>query len=182
MSHQTNALKKFLSIYLYFFANVLVCVSVCLSSLLAGCANDTDRSKATASPPNLLQPAEQVTQVNKALQHYASLMLNMDYKGIAAVFAPSGEIVNPGQKSIQGREAIEQFLSGFSAYRILSYNVTPASTIVDGDTAIQTGSFKQRVRIPIGDIVEPSGSFKAEWVHNHVDQWQLQRMSTKPSP
>ena len=124
-------------------------------------------------------PSDQA-RVEAELALYSELVLAMDHAGIAALFAPEGEIVNPGQAPVHGRAAIEAFLSGFSGYRVLSNSVVPSSTQVTGEQAVQVGQYRQRVRTPDGKVLEVSGSFRAEWVRNGSHQWLIQRMSTTP--
>ena len=64
---------------------------------------------ASVSPP--ASPAyngEAAAAVDATLRRYASMVAAMDHAGIAALFTPDGEIVNPGQTSIRGRDAIDR--------------------------------------------------------------------------
>ena len=106
----------------------------------------------------------------------------MNPAAIAAMYAPDGEIVNPGQAPIQGRAAIEAFLSGFANYQVLENATVPSSTKITGNSAVQAGSYHQRVRTPQGQVIEVSGSFKAEWSQQRSGEWLIQRMGTTPKP
>jgi ketosteroid isomerase-like protein len=102
----------------------------------------------------------------------------MDHAAIAALFDPEGEILHEGQVSTHGRAAIESFLESFSKYQVLENRTEPTSTVVHGDTAEQVGSYHQRVRTPDGQVVEVSGSFRAEWIKAASGTWLIKRMGT----
>lgn len=125
--------------------------------------------------------AQDAAAVDATLRQYASMVTAMDHAGIAAMFTPDGEIVNPGQVSIKGREAIDRMLSAFAGFQIIENETIPTSTTTTGDSATQTGTYHQRVRIPSGETVNVSGTFRAEWRRASNGQWLIQRMETAPS-
>jgi len=119
--------------------------------------------------------------VRAALARYVQLVRKMDHAGIAATFAPDGEIVNPGQDPVRGPAAIEAFLRKFSGYKVLSETMTASTTSVTGANASQTGTYRQTVRTPEGQVLHVSGGFTAEWVRNDAGAWRIRRMATSPS-
>ena len=121
-------------------------------------------------------------RLEAAIGRYSALVLDMNHSAIAALFAPDGEIVNPGQAPVRGRASIESFLASFAAYQVLENATVPSNTVVHRDSAVQLGTYHQRVRTPTGQVVEVSGQFKAEWVRNRSGDWLIQRMGTTPSP
>lgn len=167
-------MKLFFNQYFYFIALIFVLV-------------------ACATKNNVGSPADK-TDVEAALQQYAHHVLAMNIPGLTGLFTAEGEIVNPGQAPIRGRAAIAKLLISFADYRVLAYNVQSETTTLDGHSAVQTGSYRQRVRLPNGEVVEPAGKFKAEWTRSRgVDgdgedsgekfgRWLLTRMSTTPAP
>jgi ketosteroid isomerase-like protein len=118
--------------------------------------------------------------VAAAFEHYCERARAMDHAGIAAMFAPDGEVVNPGQAPIRGPAAIDAFLQGFSDYHVLAYTTEGIHTVVHGQTADLTGIFHQRVRDPQGDVVEVAGHFEAHWIRAGKHRWLVQRMATSP--
>jgi len=120
-----------------------------------------------------------VAAVDARLAEYQQLVLRMDHHGIAQLFASDGEVVNPGQDSIVGPAAIDSFLRGFDAYKVLEYSIVADSTVAQGRTALQVGSYRQRVRVPAGDTVQVQGRFRAEWT-NEGGRWLIRRMGTTP--
>jgi uncharacterized protein (TIGR02246 family) len=147
------------------------------AAVLAGCAQ-----RPRTVPPVSKGVFTEQARVDAALERYSSMVLNMNSRGIAALFTPDGEIVNPGQAPVRGRAAIEAFLSGFANYRVLENSTIPSQTTVSGSSALQVGSYHQRVRTPQGQVIEVSGGFKAEWVRGQSGDWLIQRMGTTPSP
>jgi len=119
-------------------------------------------------------------EVRAALAQYGERARKMDHAGVAAMFAPEGEIVNPGSPPVHGPAAIEAFLRGFEGYRVVEYVLTPERTVVHGDHATQTGRFRQVVRTPDGTEVRPSGAFTIDWVRTAPGVWRIQRASTTP--
>jgi uncharacterized protein (TIGR02246 family) len=120
-------------------------------------------------------------EVEAGLQRYCALLLASDSAGIAALFAPDGEMVNPRQPPVRGRESIERFLRGFSDYHVISNAYEASSTVIDGKTAEQLGTYSQRVRAPSGRIFDAAGRFEIEWVRDESGAWLLQQVATFPS-
>jgi len=125
-------------------------------------------------------PARDVAAVDARLAEYGQLVLRMDHHGIAQLFASDGEVVNPGRDPIFGPAAIESFLRGFDAYRVLEYSIVADSTAAHGGSALQVGTYRQRVRMPAGDTVEVVGRFRAEWTNEGGGRWLIRRMGTSP--
>ncbi len=51
-----------------------------------------------------------------AFEQYARLLRAMDHAGMAALFVPTGRVVNPGETPIVGPAAIDAFLERFADY------------------------------------------------------------------
>lgn len=137
--------------------------------VLCGCASHADTK---------LRQAE----VRERLAQYASLLQAMDAEGVAAMFAPDGEIVNPRQPPVHGRAAIRKFLEGYADFKVLSNEDRADSTLIDGDTSEQLGTYHQRVRTPDGRVIEVSGRFEFAWVRDASGVWLIQQAATFPEP
>lgn len=124
--------------------------------------------------------AQDAAAVDSTLRRYASMVTAMDPAGVVAMFTPDGEIVNPGQVSIKGREAITRTLLAFAAFQIIENETIPTSPTATGNYALQTGTYHQRVRTPSGETVEVSGTFRADWRREPKGRWLIQRMQTTP--
>jgi ketosteroid isomerase-like protein len=120
-------------------------------------------------------------RVEARLQQYSHLVLAMDTAGMAAMFAPEGEMVNPRQPAVKGREAIRKFLDGYSDYKVLSNADLSGSVLIDGDTAEQLGTYRQEVRSPQGKVFEASGRLEVAWIKDSTGEWLIQQLETFPN-
>jgi uncharacterized protein (TIGR02246 family) len=120
--------------------------------------------------------------VDAGLQRYAQLLASMDASGIAALFSPDGEVVNPSQPPIRGRPAIQKFIESFADFHVLSNSDTVTSTLIDGNTAEQIGVYHQSVRSPQGHLFDVSGRLEIEWVKDASGSWLIQQLATFPTP
>jgi len=119
-------------------------------------------------------------RVEGRLQEYAELTLKMDPAGLAAMYAPDGELVNPSQPPIRGRAAIQKFLEGFSDFKVLSNSDLPGSTLIDGDISEQLGIYRQKVRSPEGKLFEVSGRLEIAWVKDPSGEWYIAQFAMFP--
>jgi len=136
--------------------------------LLAGCAGKKDTKVDRA-------------RIEARLQQYSARVLAMDPPGMAALFAPDGEMVNPRQPPVRGRAAIEKFLAGYSDFKVLANSDEPSSILIDGDTAEQIGTYRQSVRSPEGKVFATSGRLEIAWVRDASGEWYIQQWATFPS-
>jgi len=120
-------------------------------------------------------------RVEARLQEYSARLLAMDPAAIAAMFAPEGEMVNPRQPPVRGRAAIENYLAGFADYKLLANADVADGTAIDGDTAEETGTYRQTVRAPDGQKFETSGRLEVAWIRTPAGEWQIMQLETFPS-
>ena len=121
--------------------------------------------------------------VEAGLQRYSQLLLAMDSSGIADLFAPEGEVVNPSQPPVHGRAAIRTFIASFSDFHVLSNTDISTSTLIDGNTAEQLGTYEQSVRSPQGHLFKVSGRLEIKWVKDAASgEWQIMQLETFPTP
>ncbi len=120
-------------------------------------------------------------RVQARLQHYAELVAAMDTEAIAAMYAPEGEMVNPRQPPVHGREAIQKFLDGYSDYHVLANADTADSTLIDGNQAEQIGTYHQSVRAPSGKVFETGGRLEITWQKNDAGEWEILQLATFPA-
>jgi ketosteroid isomerase-like protein len=120
-------------------------------------------------------------RVQARLQHYSELVAAMDTAAIAAMYAPEGEMVNPRQPPVHGREAIRKFLDGFSDYRVLANSDTADSTLIDGNQSEQIGTYHQSVRAPSGKVFETSGRLEITWQKSDAGEWEILQLATFPA-
>jgi uncharacterized protein (TIGR02246 family) len=138
--------------------------------LLAGCVN-----------PKVEKMKFDRAVVEARLQRYAARTLAMDSAGMARMFAPDGEMLNPKRPPAHGREAIQKFLASYSDYKVLVNEDTASSTVIDGDTAEQLGTYHQKVRAPDGQVFETTGRLEIGWVRAAPGEWLISQLETFPA-
>ncbi|HEY4989497.1 MAG TPA: nuclear transport factor 2 family protein [Opitutaceae bacterium] len=141
-----------------------------ITLLLAACVN-----------PKVKKMEADRADVQARLHRYEGLLLAMDSAGIAAMFTPDGAMVNPNQAPVKGRDAIQKFLASFSDYKVLSNADQATSTLIDGDTSEQIGTYRQKVRSPEGRIFEASGRLEIGWVRDASGEWLIAELATFPA-
>jgi hypothetical protein len=119
--------------------------------------------------------------VFKVLRLYENFVSRMEADSIVSLFAENGELVKSHSESIVGPAAIRAFLLSFSAYHVLSYKMESDTLIFKNGYALQSGVYRQQVRIPEGDTVKVGGRFHIEWQRTQNDNWQIRRISTTPT-
>ncbi len=134
--------------------------------LVAACVTSTARDPENA--------------IRTATQRYAKLVEAMDEAGIAAMFAPEGDLEVPGRQPIRGPAEIRHYLEGFRNFHVLSEAMTTDAVSVQGSTAHSSGTYRQQVRLPEGNTVEVHGKYALDWVMRSDGAWQITRMGTTP--
>lgn len=125
--------------------------------------------------------ARDAEAIRARTQQYAELVAAMDEKGIASMFAPDGEVEVPGRAPVRGPAEIERYLAGFRDFHVLSEEMTTTAVTVRGPTAQSTGTYRQRVRLPRGNVVEVHGAYTAVWRRaTSPGAWLLKKISTTP--
>lgn len=123
-------------------------------------------------------PRDDAAALRAATQRYAELVQRMDHAAVAAMFAPGGQIVATGRAPIRGPVAIRKYLESFKDFHVESETMTADSVTVDGAEGYVSGNYRQRVRVPAGDVVEVHGSYTAEWLRGADGVWRIQRIAT----
>jgi hypothetical protein len=80
---------------------------------------------------------------------------------------------------VRSREAIRKQLESFKDFSVQSEALTADTINVDGNRAHVTGTYRRRVRIPAGDVVEVHGAYAADWLREGND-WHIQKLFTTP--
>ena len=67
-------------------------------------------------------------------------------------------------------------------FKVLSEEVT-ADTVTARDPAHgqASGTYRQSVRLPKGDVVEVHGTYTAEWLRAADGTWQMERITAVPA-
>ena len=104
----------------------------------------------------------------------------MNPDSIAGMFAENGELGQEGQMFISGKEDIRQYIQSFGGEIVMLENHSHSESVnLTGDSAVQSGSYHQRIVIH-SDTVDATGKFKAVWVPDTSGKYLLRRMAMIP--
>ena len=112
--------------------------------------------------------------VESAMKEYDRLIKNMDADSIALLYTPDGDLGNIAH----GRDSIKKFLSTFKNVKVLSQSSISDSVRIYGDSAYQTGTYKQVVIVP-PDTLTVKGLYFANWQWIKHEGWRIKHMETK---
>jgi len=100
-----------------------------------------------------------------AVAAYAAATERMDIPALAGSYLPDGVLSQRGGQSFAGPAAIAAFLQPFSAYKVLSDEMTVETSVRQPPDAWRAeGRFRQQVKPPAGDTITASGHFAGVWV------------------
>ena len=111
-----------------------------------------------------------------ALHTYDRLIMEMDADSIASLYTTDGEL----GKVAKGRDSIRRFLLTFKKFQVLVNESTTDSIFMTGDSALQTGSYRQEVVLPSKDTAHLKGLFRASWIWKKREGWHIKKMETTP--
>jgi len=149
-------------------------VPLALVWVVLSCARGPDRgAEATARE-----------EVARAMERYQVAARAVDPDAIAAFFAPTGVLFEPGIMPIQGRDSIRAFVASFPGVRVDIATATPDTIEVYGSTAFLWGSYFERLAFPGQPVSEQHGKFITQWVRHPGAEgtWLIQRFYRVPLP
>jgi ketosteroid isomerase-like protein len=148
--------------------------------LLTACLLGSGLAAAAEAPPP--DPtAEARAQVEAAVQSYAAA-IRVSVDKLADLFAPDGELIQPGMDPLVGPEAIHAFLAPLiKRVRIEEATMTSRAIDLYGDEAYVWGDYSQRVAVGEQPLATFTGRFIAQW-HHAEGIWKLRRMMVQPAP
>ena len=114
--------------------------------------------------------------VEAAMLQYNHLIQKMDADSISLLYTADGDLGTMAN----GRDSIRNFLLRFKNMHVLTQSSVPDSIQLNGDTSLQTGSYKQKVVVAPKDTVNVKGTFTAKWVWTGQSGWLIKKMETKP--
>jgi hypothetical protein len=116
--------------------------------------------------------------VEAALKNYQQIVVSGKYGHIGDAFDATAELSHDNAAPIVGREAIDAFFKSFAGYDVREYELKAASTVVDGNAATQSGTYRQVVSPPGGDSQTVTGQFSIEWTHPPGGAWLIHKLRT----
>lgn len=112
------------------------------------------------------------------MHHYDRLIEKMNVDSIALLYTRDGQL----GEAAKGRDSIRNFLKAFSGYTVLSNQSISDAIKLNGDSAMQAGTYTQLTILPSKDTTHIKGQFEARWVWLPGEGWKIARMTTKAVP
>jgi uncharacterized protein (TIGR02246 family) len=155
-----------------------------VSIVLAGFSLACGRPATVVPPPPPPETnLEAQRAIEAAMQRYAGFLKSGAVDSTIAMFAPDGELLEPGLAELKGRNAIRAFLTPIvSTVTVESAATTTEEIVVAGAIATQWGDYRQQVVQPGKGSVRYQGHYAAEWEHESDGQWHLKRLLMQPGP
>ena len=128
------------------------------------------------------QAAVARVEVAAALQRYQQAARTVDPAAMAAFFAPTGVLFEPGIRPIVTRDSIRAFLASFPGVQVHAATATPDTIDVFGERAYLWGSYFEHLSFPGQPTSEQHGKFVTEWVRQPDGAWLIARFYRIPLP
>ena len=92
---------------------------------------------------------------------FARAVVAGDAGAVAAMFAPDGYELPPGQPAVKGRPSIEQRYRAFfnSRVKVAAFTISPIASSIEGDVAYDVGTYLQRLSLPDGKTIDDVGKY-----------------------
>ena len=150
------------------------CVLVLLVFLLSCAPQGTETDAARDAATRMTVAA--------AMDLYQAAARSVNPDSIAAFFAPTGILFEPGIKPILSRDSIRAFVAAFAGAQVDSATVTADTIELYDGMALYWGSYFERLRFPGQPVSEQHGKFVAQWVRQADGDWLIQRLFRVPIP
>ena len=115
-------------------------------------------------------------EVLTAMQQYDRLIQEMDADSIALLYAADGDLGGIAR----GRDSIRRFLSSFKNVKVWEASSSTDSLLMDHDSAILSGHYRQTGVIDGKDTFHVKGTYHANWIRVEGEGWRIKAMSTRP--
>lgn len=153
----------------------LHCLFLATLAFLLSCkaaSRDSDPSDAAATRE----------EIAAAMQRYQVAARTVNPDSIAAFYAPTAILFEPGIHPVHTRDSIRAFIASFPGVRVDSATATPDTIEVFGGTALLWGTYFERLAFPGQPVSEQHGKFVTEWVRQADGTWLIQRLFRVPIP
>ena len=110
--------------------------------------------------------------IQERLASYLAALNGGDAEGAAEVFAEDGKMLAPGAPPAVGRAAIREAIRGFQQMSA-TLAVAPTDVLVEGDVAIETGTWSVKLHPPGGPVIEDHGNDVRVWRRGSNGVWRL---------
>jgi len=109
--------------------------------------------------------------IHAAGKDLSAAVAKHDLAAIVEMYADDAEMIPPNDPPVKGKPAIGDRWRGALDAGVTSFELTPDSTTVDGDTADERGAYA--MKLSSGEIFQ-SGKYHVIWTRAH-GVWKMQR-------
>jgi hypothetical protein len=132
--------------------------------------------------PDAARNAATRDTIAAVMQRYQVAARSVNPDSIAAFYAPTAVLFEPGIAPVRTRDSIRAFIASFPGVRVDVATATPDTIEVWDGTAFLWGSYFERLAFPGQPVSEQHGKFVAEWVRQPDGAWLIQRLFRVPVP
>jgi uncharacterized protein (TIGR02246 family) len=113
------------------------------------------------APGELRSHSGSTAQIRTVADAFARAVVAGDARAVAAMFAPDGYELPPGQPAVKGRPSIEQRYRAFfnSRVKVAAFTISPIASSIEGDVAYDVGTYLQRLSLPDGKTIDDVGKY-----------------------
>ena len=116
-------------------------------------------------------------EIEMAMKKYDDAIVSHDVETLAGSYLPNGRLGGQGWNYIVSRDSIRKFSGSFKGTKVLSNRSTTVSIEMQGDSAIQRGTYVQVAVLQQKDTLEFTGRFETVW-RRQDGRWLIARMYT----
>jgi ketosteroid isomerase-like protein len=121
-------------------------------------------------------------RITETLERYQEAARRVDASAMAAFYAPSGVLFEPGIPPIVTRDSIRAFLASFPGVKVHTATATADTIDVFGRRAYLWGSYFEHLSFPGQPTSEQHGKFVMEWARQPTGEWLIVRLYRIPLP
>jgi len=129
-------------------------------------------------------PAQVKKDIDNNNALFAKSFNSKDATGVSTFYTDDAELLPPNAPEVKGRDNIQNFWQ--QAIDILSdMNLTTDTVVVEGDAAIETGSYSINVQMPNQSPTMDKGKYLVVWKYMPDGKWRIFRdmfSSNLPAP
>lgn len=114
--------------------------------------------------------------IDKVTAQFAAAMNSGNFGELGALYAHDAILLPDRAPVAKGREAIQNFWNGMSAYKVSDVKLTADVVEVHGDVAVETGAYSMMVTPPGATAaVSDVGKYMVIWKREGDGSWKIYR-------
>jgi uncharacterized protein (TIGR02246 family) len=138
---------------------------------LAGCM----KQKTAETPAAAHDPAAVRAVIESLNQKFAAALVAHDSAGLAANYAAEAVVLAPNEPSFSGAERLALSAAAMAKMPVTRFTPTTLDVIVQGDLAVETGSYVWTMQQPGGHAMSDTGKYLTVWRQQADGSWKIIR-------